>query len=187
MPEGRLENELAHLGAFLLSGLEHVVDFLVLQALLRQGAYRVGVWRAILGLALGNTGKRGVQAVIPFIAEQMHDASLSCRAELFVIGELWQFFLLVLQCLVNRRFARAQPPIFNLDIRFQILGGLCVFPLLVVRELVGLSISGLLVGLSTVVAVEAVRRSLGAFLVIEVDEGSLGIIFDAGDELLDTI
>lgn len=62
-----------------------------------------------------------------------------------------------------------------------------MFSCLVIGELVGFAISGLLVGLPALVAVETVRGAFRALLVVEVDQRSLGVIFDTGDQLFDTV
>ena len=62
-----------------------------------------------------------------------------------------------------------------------------MFSCLVIGELVGFAVSGLLVGLPALMAVETVRGAFGALLVVEVDQRSLGVILDTGDQLFDTV
>ena len=102
LAEGRLEDELAHLlGCFFLGGLEHVVDLLVLEALLGEGADGMRIWGAVLRLAFGDAGEGRVEAVVLLIAEEMDDASLAWGTLLEIRELRYLLLFVILELLVD--------------------------------------------------------------------------------------
>lgn len=103
LTEGRLEDELADLlGCFFLGGFEHVVDLLVLETPLREGADGMRIWGAVLRLAFGDAGEGRVEAVVLLVAEEMDDASLAWGTLLEIRELRYLLLVVILKLLVDR-------------------------------------------------------------------------------------